>query len=46
MNQKINVLIVEMEKKLRPATVEDTLETFQQIVGGAPLRLGVTCPNG
>lgn len=46
MDQKINVLIVEPGKEPRPATVEDTLEAFQQIVGGPmgdpekPLDLG------
>ena len=44
MDQKINVLIVEPGKEPRPATVEDTLETFQQIVGG-PIEAGCYLPQ-
>ena len=44
MDQKINVLIVEPGKEPRPATVEDTLETFQQIVGG-PIEVGCYLPQ-
>lgn len=44
MDQKINVLIVEPGKEPRPATVEDTLEAFQQIVGG-PIEAGCYLPQ-
>ena len=35
MDQTIDVLIVEPGKEPRPATAEDTLEAFEQIVGGS-----------
>lgn len=44
MDQKINILIVEPGKEPRPATVEDTLEAFQQIVGG-PIEAGCYLPQ-
>ena len=44
MDQKINVLIVEPGKDPRPAAVEDTLEVFQQIVGG-PIEAGCYLPQ-
>lgn len=44
MDQKINVLIVEPGKEPRPAAVEDTLEAFQQIVGG-PIEAGCYLPQ-
>ena len=44
MDQKINVLIVEPGKEPRPATVEDTLEAFQQIVG-SPIGAGCYLPQ-
>ena len=44
MDQKINVLIVEPGKEPRPATVEDTLEAFQQIVG-SPIEAGCYLPQ-
>ena len=44
MDQKINVLIVEPGKEPRPATVEDALEAFQQIVGG-PIEAGCYLPQ-
>lgn len=44
MDQKINVLIVEPGKEPCPATVEDTLEAFQQIVGG-PIEAGCYLPQ-
>ncbi len=39
MAQKISTLLVEPGKSPRPASVEDTLETFQKIVGG-PIEAG------
>lgn len=44
MDQKINVLIVELGKESRPATVKDKLETSQQIVGG-PIEAGCYLPQ-
>ena len=44
MDQKINILIVEPGKEPRPAAVEDTLEAFQQIVGG-PIEAGGYLPQ-
>ena len=44
MDQKINILIVEPGKEPRPATVEDTLEAFQQIVG-SPIEAGCYLPQ-
>ena len=44
MDQKINILIVEPGKEPRPATVEDTLEAFQQIVDG-PIEAGCYLPQ-
>ncbi len=44
MDQKINILIVEPGKEPRPAAVEDTLEAFQQIVGG-PIEAGCYLPQ-
>ena len=44
MDQKIDVLIVEPGKEPRPAAVEDTLEAFQQIVGG-PIEAGCYLPQ-
>ena len=44
MDQKIKILIVEPGKEPRPATVEDTLEAFQQIVGG-PIEAGCYLPQ-
>ena len=45
MDQKISVLIVEPGEEPHPTAVEDTLEAFQQIVGG-PSRWAATCPSG
>ncbi len=44
MNQKINILIVEPGKEPRAAAVEDTLEAFQQVVGG-PIEAGCYLPQ-
>ena len=37
MAKKIDILVVEPGEAPRPAKVEDTLEAFQQIVGGRVL---------
>ncbi len=44
MAQKISVLLVEPEKAPRLARVEDTLESFQKIVGG-PVEAGCYLPQ-
>lgn len=44
MNQKIDVLVVEPGQEPRPTTVEDTLNAFQQIVGG-PIEVGCYLPQ-
>jgi len=44
MAQEINVLLVEPGKSPRPARVEDTLEAFQEIVGG-PIEIGCYLPQ-
>lgn len=44
MARKIDILVVEPGKAPRTATVEDTLETFQKIVGG-PIEAGCYLPQ-
>ena len=44
MTKEIDILIVEPGKAPRPARVEDTLETFQKIVGG-PIEAGCYLPQ-
>ena len=44
MKQSMDILIVEPGKDPRPAAVEDTLEVFQQIVGG-PIEAGCYLPQ-
>ena len=44
MANEINILVVEPGEAPRPAKVEDTLEAFQQIVGG-PIEAGCYLPQ-
>ncbi len=44
MTREIDILVVEPGKAPRPAKVEDTLEAFQQIVGG-PIEAGCYLPQ-
>ncbi len=44
MTREIDILVVEPGKAPRPAKVEDTLEAFQQIVGG-PIEAGCFLPQ-
>ena len=44
MANKIDILVVEPGEAPRPAKVEDTLEAFQQIVGG-PIEAGCYLPQ-
>lgn len=44
MARKIDILVVEPGKPPRPDRVEDTLEVFQQIVGG-PIEAGCYLPQ-
>ena len=44
MARTINILVVEPGKAPRPAQVRDTLETFQEIVGG-PIEAGCCLPQ-
>ncbi len=44
MDQKINILVVEPGQEPRPTTVEDTLNEFQQSVGG-PIEVGCYLPQ-
>ena len=44
MTREIDILVVEPGEAPRPARVEDTLETFQQIVGG-PIEAGCYLPQ-
>ena len=44
MKQEIDILVVEPGKAPRPASVKDTLETFQEIVGG-PIDVGYCLPQ-
>ena len=44
MAKGIDILVVEPGEAPRPAKVEDTLETFQQIVGG-PIEAGCYLPQ-
>ena len=44
MANEINILVVEPGESPRPAKVEDTLEAFQQIVGG-PIEAGCYLPQ-
>ena len=44
MANEINILVVEPGEAPRPAKVEDTLEAFQQIVGG-PIEVGCYLPQ-
>ena len=44
MANEINILVVELGEAPRPIQVEDTLEAFQQIVGG-PIEAGCYLPQ-
>lgn len=44
MTREIYILVVEPGKAPRPAKMEDTLETFQKIVGG-PIEAGCYLPQ-